>query len=197
MFTRFSFPPRWHCDILRDLDYVQPPEHAPRVSPRDALDGKWRSKVKFRVVADAVGTTGSVICAVHCLAGPMLLLTGSFLPTVLLPDESFHRAMLWLLLPAGAVAFALGCRRHKDLFTLLLGVAGLVGLTVAATALHGLLGETGEKVVTLLATSVLFAGHIRNFRLCRADECQHDCATAQPAQGEDTNASVEGDQDER
>lgn len=148
--------------------------------------------MKVSAIADAVGTTGSVICAAHCLAGPAVLLTGSLLPTILLPDESFHQAMLCLLLPTGLVAFTLGCRRHKDLFTLLLGVAGLLGLTLTATVLHDLLGETSEKVVTLLAVSLLLAGHIRNFRLCRASQCQHECdAAQQPVQRTARSAAAE------
>jgi len=101
------------------------------------------------------------------------------LPSALLPDESFHQAMLWLVLPMGAVAFSLGCRRHKDLFTFLLGAAGLLGYWTAATVLHQSLGEIGEKVVMLLAATALIGGHIRNFRLCRADDCRHDCDVVQ------------------
>jgi hypothetical protein len=49
-FTRFSFPPRWHYDILRALDYFQSVD-APRdprlaeaiqiVSSRQSADGRW------------------------------------------------------------------------------------------------------------------------------------------------------------
>jgi hypothetical protein len=131
--------------------------------------------VRARAIADVVGAIGSAICAVHCLASPLVLLTGAVLPSALLPDESFHEAMLWLVLPTGIVAFSLGCRRHKDLYTFLLGAAGLLGYWLAATKLHGSLGETGEKVFMLLAATALIGGHIRNFRLCRADHCRHDC----------------------
>jgi MerC mercury resistance protein len=134
--------------------------------------------VRARAIADVMGAIGSAVCAVHCLAGPLVLLTGAVLPSTLLPDESFHRAMLWLVLPTGTVAFALGCRQHKDLGTFLLGVVGLAAYGLAATTLHRSLGETGEKVVALLAAAALIAGHVRNFRLCRADACRHDCDTA-------------------
>jgi hypothetical protein len=134
--------------------------------------------VRARAIADVVGTIGSTVCAVHCLAGPLMLLTGAVLPSTLLPDESFHRAMLWLVLPTGAVAFALGCRRHKDLGTFILGVAGLAAYWLAATTLHRSLGEIGEKVVTLFAAAALITGHLRNFRLCRAHDCRHDCDRA-------------------
>jgi len=130
--------------------------------------------MKARILADAVGTIGSALCAVQCLAGPLLLVTGSAFPAVLLPDETFHVAMLWIVLPAGMLAFSLGCRQHKDFLTLAFGITGMAGLILATTVFHEVLGETGEKVVTFLAAGSLVAGHIRNFRLCRAVDCTHN-----------------------
>ncbi len=86
--------------------------------------------------------------------------------------------MLWLVVPAGALAFTLGCWRHKDLLTLVLGILGLVVFVLAATTLHGLLGEAGERVVTVLSAIALTAAHVRNFKLCRAQACEHECDVA-------------------
>lgn len=134
--------------------------------------------MKVAAVGDALGTIGSALCVVHCLAGPIVLVTGSLLPSVLLADESFHRAMVWFVVPTSAAAFSLGCRRHKDRRTFLLGVAGVLGLVLAGTALHGMFGEVSEKIVTLLAGAALITGHVRNFRLCEADDCDHKSAAA-------------------
>jgi hypothetical protein len=117
--------------------------------------------MKVRVFADAIGALGSATCAIHCLGVPLLLLTGAVAPVGFLSDESFHRAMLWIVLPAGAVAFSLGCWHHKDRVTLLLGATGLLGLALAATALHD-------------ASAALIGAHLRNFRLCRTEGCRHE-----------------------
>jgi len=37
-FTKFSFPPRWHFDVLRGLDYFQAARAAPDPALRDAID---------------------------------------------------------------------------------------------------------------------------------------------------------------
>jgi uncharacterized membrane protein (UPF0136 family) len=92
-------------------------------------------------------------------------------------DASFHRDMLWCVVPTSTAAFTLGCWRHKDRPTLLAGAAGLVALVLAAATLHHALGEVGEKLVTLLGAALLGAAHVRNFRLCRRDACAHE-ATA-------------------
>ncbi len=134
--------------------------------------------MRVAAAADALGTIGSALCIMHCLASPIVLVTGALLPSVLLPDEQFHQAMLWFVVPTSAVAVALGCRRHKDRPTLLLGVAGVLGLLLAGTAPYAMLGELGEKVVTLLAAALLISGHARNFRLCRSEDCEHRSAVA-------------------
>lgn len=128
----------------------------------------------LRSSLDSLGVFGSTLCVLHCLLGPAILLGGALLPTVFQDDEMFHQAMLWWVLPIGIVAFSLGCRRHKDVLTLLLGSAGLLGLLWAGVAAHDVLGETGEKFATLIAAAALIAAHWRNARLCRANQCQHE-----------------------
>jgi MerC mercury resistance protein len=134
--------------------------------------------VRLRSIADTFGATGSLICAFHCLAGPIILLTGAVAPTVLLPNEAFHYAMLGLVVPAGVIAFAIGCREHRDRLTLCLGAAGLMSFVLVATVLHGLVGEVGERVLTVLSACTLVVAHVRNFWLCRAARCRHaHCGT--------------------
>ena len=115
----------------------------------------------------------SAACAVHCIIGPTLLVVGATIPVSFLTDESFHKAVLWLILPAAVFAFSLGCRRHKDRLVLLLGTVGLLGIVLAGVVLHDLVGESGARAVTLLSAALLVTAHVRNFRLCRADQCDH------------------------
>lgn len=129
---------------------------------------------KVRPIADTFGLVGSAACALHCVLVPVLLIAGSTLPSFL-AGEGFHHAALWIILPSAILAFSLGCWRHKDRWVLLLGISGLVGLIAAVTVLHDIAGETGERVVTLIAAALLITAHIRNFRLCRRMDCrEHD-----------------------
>ena len=134
---------------------------------------KSSTTLDIRTIADGLGVFGATVCALHCIALPALLVLGSAVPTVFL-DESFHRSMLWLVVPSAVLAFALGCRRHKDRQVLLLGAVGIVGMVLAGTVLHDVVGEAGEKIVTLAAAALLISAHLRNFKLCRAETCQHD-----------------------
>ena len=63
--------------------------------------------------------------------------------------------------------------KEKFLRVLIGGAAGLVILTFAAVAGHELVGETGERVLTLVGAAVLSLGHLRNYVLCRKAGCDH------------------------
>lgn len=133
------------------------------------------ASANLRTLADASGALVSLACAVHCLLVPVLLVTGTVVPLGFFVDESFHLAMLWFVLPAGITAFALGCRKHKDRLVLGLGVAGLVLILAAATVLHPMIGEAGERGLTVTAGAMLITAHVRNFRLCRSRRDQSGC----------------------
>jgi len=128
----------------------------------------------FRQIADAVGVTGSMLCALHCLIVPITLVFGQIGPLSMVEDEFYHRALLFVVVPAAVLALGIGCRSHRDRWVLLLGLAGLLTLTAALTTLHDLAGESGERAAALLASALLVTAHVRNFRLCRRSACEQD-----------------------
>lgn len=120
---------------------------------------------------DRIAILFSGTCAVHCLLTPVLLVVLPALGASFLADERFHLLLLGLSLPVSAYALTLGCRRHRDRRVLGLGIAGLAVLIAAAIAGHELLGDAGERALTLIGAVLLAAGHMRNYRLCRSDVC--------------------------
>ena len=131
---------------------------------------------RVRTIADWLGIAASMACAVHCVLVPTLLVTGTILPASMLANESFHLAMIGLILPAALIAFGIGCWRHKDRWVLALGVIGLTGIVMSATVLHDLTGEAGERIGTLISAAILILAHWRNYQLCRSADCAHECA---------------------
>lgn len=128
----------------------------------------------IRAIADWSGIAASSACALHCVLVPVLLVTGTVLPIAFFADEAFHKAMLFLIVPAAVVAFGIGCWRHKDKWVMVLGAVGLAGIILAAVVVHDIAGETGERIVTVLSAAILIAAHYRNFQLCRSSDCTHD-----------------------
>ena len=125
--------------------------------------------------ADVVGFTGSVLCALHCLIVPVALVSGMIEPISRLDDQTFHLVLLWAVVPAAVIAFGFGCREHKDRWVFALGAVGLVTMTASFTILHEAIGESGERIAAMFASTLLIAAHLRNWHLCRLGACGHDC----------------------
>lgn len=124
-----------------------------------------------RNLSDWLGIAASTACAAHCLVLPVLLVSGTTLPIAIFANEGFHTAMLWLILPAAVIAFSIGCRQHRDRWVLALGGFGFLGMVLSVALPHEILGETGERVLTLVAAAALVVAHCRNYQICRRADC--------------------------
>jgi hypothetical protein len=121
---------------------------------------------------DRVAIAMSGLCVIHCLVGPVLLvLAPPMLISFGVSDVIFHRLLLLVVVPSSAVALGLGCRRHRDGSVIGLGLLGLSALGLAALYGHEVVGEGGERVLTLSGAMVIATAHLRNFRLCRREAC--------------------------
>jgi len=128
---------------------------------------------RYSLLLDKCAVTASALCAVHCLCLPLLLGVFPALGATLLGEETFHIMMLWVVIPFSLVALTMGCRKHKNWLIALQGVAGLILLILAAAFGHHVLGETGERILTLCGAALIAAGHLQNFALCRRVACDH------------------------
>src|SRR6056297_2916241 len=124
-------------------------------------------------VADRLAIGLSMLCALHCLALP---LATALLPSLLgmgLEDESFHVWLVIIVIPLSAFALTLGCTKHRNKSVLYIGMLGLGILCLAPLLGHDLLGEVGERLLTLAGSILIALSHVRNFRLCRqGDICE-------------------------
>lgn len=136
------------------------------------------------------------MCAVHCLLTPIILVLLPVVATTFWVSENFHLWMLMFAIPTTALAIYAGCRKHKDRVVLALSALGLFTLsTVAAyevvaftsdasTVAHCAAcaaAEAGSEDtfhahlgINALGGFLLAAGHVRNFLLCRAENCSHE-----------------------
>lgn len=131
-----------------------------------------------RSFSDKAAIIFSTACTVHCLLIPILVVAFPVIASTFFGDEGFHIILLWLILPTSLIALALGCRAHKDVRVIALGVTGLCFVIAAALAGHSYFGEFGERVVTMAGSGFLILGHVRNQRLCSHDHCHdHDALT--------------------
>lgn len=108
---------------------------------------------------DRFGVVLSGLCALHCLAG-LLLVAGLGLGGEVLLAPAIHRIGLALALVVGAATLVLGVLRHGDRVPLGVGSAGLALMALALLVGHG----TAEAVLTILGVTLLGFAHIRNLR---------------------------------
>ena len=156
--------------LMKSPDSTTKPGHPDTIS----LDRKER-------FLDGLAIVLSGTCMVHCLALPLLVTLFPIVQGSLLDEEYFHLIMLLLILPTSLIALTVGCRKHKDRWTIALGVIGLTVLTITALFGHDLFGMVGERIVTSAGGVVLAAAHIRNYLSCRKVDCQHEDATDHPS----------------
>ena len=74
---------------------------------------------------------------------------------------------IFFVIPTSLYALGLGCRKHGRLGVLAIGMLGLLVLSSILIIGEETLGETGQKVTTVLGASA----HIRNYRLCQKNAC--------------------------
>lgn len=108
---------------------------------------------------DRVGVILSGLCALHCLAG-LMLVAGLGLGGGLLLSPEIHRVGLALAIAVGSVTLVFGVIRHGDPVPLQVGAAGLGLMAFALFVGHG----TAEAVLTIMGVTLLAWAHLRNLR---------------------------------
>lgn len=137
---------------------------------------------------DQLGIGVALICAVHCLLTPLLVVLLPLIASTFWVDENFHFWMLALIVPLTAFSFFIGCRKHHDILLVLLAILG-IGLLFCGVFFSCSSCQGGhhlpsfadlkdfphgfESVFTTLGGILLVLAHIRNYRLCRQSSCGH------------------------
>jgi hypothetical protein len=122
----------------------------------------------MQAIADKTAISLSLLCAIHCLAMPFLLVLVPAMTAINLADESFHLWMLIAVIPTSLMALTLGCKKHKRYRLFILATSGLSLMILAAWLGHDLLGESGEIALTAIGASIIAVGHYLNHRLCQS-----------------------------
>ena len=130
----------------------------------------------IQAIADKSAIALSFLCALHCLLLPAAIVlypsTLGFLPG----DESVHFALLFVVIPISAYALIKGGKVHKSRKVFITGISGLLVLVAAVVLGHDIvLGEIGEKILTVLGSIIVIIAHVQNHLICRANDCEcHD-----------------------
>lgn len=130
--------------------------------------------MKIQSVLDKTAIGLSALCAIHCLVLPVTLILVSLSIPVAMDNEAFHRALLWCTIPISLFAIVMGCKKHSQSKVYIFAGLGLFLLAFASFFGHDLMGEIGEKGLTLLGGILLITGHVMNYRACKSLDCASD-----------------------
>ncbi|MFL2690980.1 MAG: MerC domain-containing protein [Gammaproteobacteria bacterium] len=121
--------------------------------------------------SDKVAVTLSTACVLHCFFAPsFIILTSGFL-SISIDNEFVHYLILLLAVPVSSFALYLGWKNHKNTSFLPFGIIGLLALFAAVLMGEAMLGEAGERAITLLGSLLVAYSHYRNHQECKAVEC--------------------------
>ena len=144
---------------------------------------------------DTLAISMSIICAIHCLLTPIIVVFLPIVATTFWVHKDFHLWMLFFVLPITSLAVFLGCRKHRDKFVMALSGIGLTCLFAVSVfeyvsyinqahqhgteCMHCLNGGLnnhfrGTTLVNVFGGFLLAGAHVRNYRLCRRHQCTHD-----------------------
>lgn len=126
-------------------------------------------------ISDKFAISLSTICAIHCFFAPSLLVLFSSFESIQYNNELIHFLFLLMAVPISFFALILGLKNHKKSSYFLIGIAGLTILILALILGEGILGELGEKLVTLIGSIIVVFAHFKNYQTCIQIECScHD-----------------------
>lgn len=116
--------------------------------------------------ADFAGMAASVLCLLHCLAMPLVLLAFPLLG--LRGDHhALHDVLLLGVTVPVLLALVPGYLAHRDPRAPLLGAAGLGVLLLAVLFVGPRFGHGAETALAVASSLLLLAAHLRNHRHCR------------------------------
>lgn len=118
-------------------------------------------------LVDKTAIAISSLCVAHCLIFPLLAVMIPSFVALGLTSESFHFWMVVSVLPTSIYALTMGCKKHGKTSLMIIGLLGLCFLLSALLFGHDLLGEWGEKALTLAGALTIAFAHVKNFKLCQ------------------------------
>ena len=124
---------------------------------------------------DKFAITVSLACAIHCLFVPSFVILSAGFLSITIDNEFVHKLLVLAAVPISSFALIKGYKYHKSSSFLPFGILGLVSLISAVVFGESILGEFGEKGLTLLGSILVAYSHFKNYKMCIKLDCScHD-----------------------
>ena len=127
--------------------------------------------IRTQLRTDKFAMSLSMICVIHCLFTPSFIILTSTFFSFSYDNEFMHKMTLLLAVPISIFALIMGYKNHKTISFLPIGILGLLILILAVLLGERVLGEYGEKGLTLLGSIFVTYSHFKNHQVCINLDC--------------------------
>ena len=129
--------------------------------------------IKTQLTTDRLAITVSVACVLHCFFVPSFIILSSGIMPFALDNEIIHKLIVLIAVPVSIFSLYLGHKNHNTLSFIPAGIFGLILLIIAVVLGEDILGDSGEKGLTLLGSIFVAYAHYKNYQACKEVDC--DC----------------------
>lgn len=123
---------------------------------------------------DGWGIFLSIVCLIHCIVSPVILLSIPILARYYLMHPIVHYLLALIILPVGLVALVSGFRHHHHKIVMLFGLPGLIVISVVPILVHSLKWNLNEPFWMVLGSVSLVFAHYKNQKACRCQAHNHN-----------------------
>lgn len=124
---------------------------------------------------DRIAIIMAVVCGIHCLITPVLLVALPILGTTFWGSSNFHLWVLAFVLPTTALASIAGCRKHKNKAVAALTIGGVALLATATFWERTSLSNEAPPII-----------HLAENQSQEGESCGTCCPV--PSQGDNSNS---------
>lgn len=125
---------------------------------------------------DKLGLCTSILCLIHCILPPLLMLFIPMNTFSFLEAEGVHGALSVVVVLSIIVAIYPTCKKHEHRDILIIASLGILFVVGAAFITH--FNETLHIVLTMIGSILLIIAHVKNIKVrhgkcTEVDKCKH------------------------
>jgi hypothetical protein len=122
---------------------------------------------RFSEFWDKLGIGLSVICLLHCLLLPVVILSLPIMMRFYLGNPLIHLGLALLVVPVGFISFIRGYRHHRKALPLVLGGLGIALISLTPFLVHVLKFGLPENGILISGSVILITAHLQNRKFCQ------------------------------
>ena len=127
--------------------------------------------MKSQLTSDKFVMSFSIMCLIHCLFAPSLIILSYSSLALTFESELIHKAILLLTIPVSIFAISLGYKNHSNNSIIYIGIGGLT-ILISALLVEDNIGSSAQTVLTMIGSMMVIFCHYRNYKICKKVNCE-------------------------